>query len=762
MPDRPLSADSPVGSICIVATELAYLSAIAGIGTAHWSLAHCLARHGWRVHILCTFDPESDAVYHETAKRLDAAGIQLTLLRDLCQRQPLFYIPCADELIEVGERVLIGLRKLHAQHGFDIIEFSEWAGMGFRPVQAKQSGLAFDHALTLVKLHGSHQWVRTGNHIRLAQPNNVVRDFSERYSFDNADIQCSPCHSMLEHARSVGWNVRSDAQVIPFAMPDPVPGSVHGPGAGNLELVFFGPLETRGGLDLFVQAVRELPVDIPVTFLGKDAMGATGLSGVDFIRANLDCRPLALLTDLDHEQAMGYLRAGNRLAVIPSLAESYPGTVIDCTVNGVPFLATSASGVLEVISDPKLQEALLFRPTTPDLVRALRRVLQRRPAELVDLRDRIRDLVDVSSHNRLVAREYSQLLARRGRKKAPSPHAQRVPAKRPHVSVVVTYYNLGEFLPETLQSLQDQTYPDMDVLVIDDGSTCDHDIRIFEQQRMHYPRFRFVRQENMGLGAARNRGLHEAQGEYFVPVDADNVARPRMIERFVEAMERNPEASAYTCFYHAFRHTEDIARGAFVFDYRPLGGPRAWSCLENVFGDANAVFRTAHLRAVGGYSTDPSTTLEDWELFAKLLNAGYRVDVIPEYLFYYRCREGSLVQRTSPWLNHERVLREVVRGTNLSLAERHGLWALLTTLLLRTREFERDASRLEDHNLQLKTQNALLSERLAAIRYRLVDKLALAKYVVPTPLRPLIRSLAKLGWTKRSLGEKSSTDSVPP
>ncbi len=94
-----------------------------------------------------------------------------------------------------------------------------------------------------------------------------------------------------------------------------------------------------------------------------------------------------------------------------------------------------------------------------------------------------------------------------------TPSAAPAPAvAHPAVTIAVSHYNLGRFLPETLASLAVQTCSDFDVLVIDDGSTCADSLRIWVEQQNLHPQFRFIRQSNVGLGAARNRALEEAKG----------------------------------------------------------------------------------------------------------------------------------------------------------------------------------------------------------------------------------------------------------
>ena len=224
----------------------------------------------------------------------------------------------------------------------------------------------------------------------------------------------------------------------------------------------------------------------------------------------------------------------------------------------------------------------------------------------------------------------------------PPPAAADAAPASPVATVAVTHYNLGRYLPETLASLAAQTCSDLEVIVLDDGSTCEQSRRVWDAQSRLYPQFRFVRQDNVGLGAARNRALREATAPCFIPVDADNVATPGMVESFVRAMRADPGAAAMTCFFLAFRDSCDVARGQFLYQCCPTGGPHVAACACNVYGDANAVFRTADLRAVGGFPEDRSTYCHDWETFVKLARSGRRVGVVPDYLFYYRRRADGM------------------------------------------------------------------------------------------------------------------------
>jgi glycosyltransferase involved in cell wall biosynthesis len=251
-------------------------------------------------------------------------------------------------------------------------------------------------------------------------------------------------------------------------------------------------------------------------------------------------------------------------------------------------------------------------------------------------------------------------------------------ANDPLVTLAIAHYNLGQYLPDTLATLAGQTYGNFEVIVIDDGSTDAASVEVFESMRAKYPAWRFLRQANAGIGATRNRCLELARGEFFIPVDADNLARPEMVAKFVAAMRHNPALSAMSCYFLAFdTDAPNLRPERYLYALRPAGGPHALAGIRNVYGDANAVFRTAALREIGGYGTDRGTSCEDWECFVKLVHAGHRLGVVPDHLFYYRHRPGGFSRSTNWFANHQRVLRQFAHAGSLPPAESLALWAAL-------------------------------------------------------------------------------------
>jgi glycosyltransferase involved in cell wall biosynthesis len=588
------------------------------------------------------------------------------------------------------------LEQLHTIHRFDLIEFAEWSGFGFRTIQARKMGAAFSDTQIIVKLHSSSQWCRDGNRLWLESTEELIRDYFERYSFENADYQLSPSEYMLDYAKSIGWRVREDARVVRYCNPTAAP-EVRFRQSANPELVFFGRLESRKGLKIFLEMARTLPEEMAVSFLGKESM-ADGAPACELIAKMLLKRPHTILSEFDRDQAMAYLSAGGRLAIMPSLIENYPYTVLECASNAIPFLASNVGGIPEIVAEPDLQEALLFAPNAQALREKIDQYLSSDLATRRQCVKRMQDICNSERNDAVVCQAYGEMLASHGMlhvqeespASIPPTYGPRTPSNglhdRPLVSVVVPYYNMGEFLPETMTSIAEQDYAPIELIVVNDGSTDAHALEVLEEMQAKYPQHRFVNLQNRGLGAARNTGLELARGEFFLPVDADNIARPNMVSRFIAAHQRNPELAVATCHFLAFEDTPDIAAGKFVYAYRPCGGPYVAAAMRNVYGDANAMFRTSALRAVGGFETDKDTTCEDWEVYVKLVRNGYQIDVVPEYLFYYRHRPTSLLRTTESIMNRRRVLRQFFAPAMLPEAEQIELWTALASFDEKQRE----------------------------------------------------------------------------
>jgi alpha-1,3-rhamnosyltransferase len=250
------------------------------------------------------------------------------------------------------------------------------------------------------------------------------------------------------------------------------------------------------------------------------------------------------------------------------------------------------------------------------------------------IQQKIRETVVGARNNERVWQQYATM-AHNARTNGNSEQSSLSPTDQPLVTVCIAYDRVSEFLAQTLASLANQTYSNLEVLVIDDGSGNANAGKSFDEQQRLYPRFRFIRQQNSNIRAAFNPALEQAKGELFIPMSSSMIASPEMVETFVRSMHHNPNLSALICYGLACGSKNEMLNERFSFAYRPTGWPHVAGPLETAYGETSGVFRTAQLRGAGGF--DRCTTCSGTEICTRLLDAGNCVDVIPEHLFsYYR------------------------------------------------------------------------------------------------------------------------------
>jgi len=206
---------------------------------------------------------------------------------------------------------------------------------------------------------------------------------------------------------------------------------------------------------------------------------------------------------------------------------------------------------------------------------------------------------------------------------------------RPEVSVVIPAYNAARYLPQAVDSALQQTFREIEVLVVDDGSTDDTPARL----AAYGERIRVLRQVNAGVARARNAGSAAAQGRYVAFLDADDIWQTEKIQKQLEALAETPgHRACYTAF------------SSVSFDLTPLGVSRSARqgsllqdllCLGNVVGTPSTVVCERDLLVeVGGF--DPDLSLgADWDLWLRLASRT-TFAYVDEPLVRYRIHEANM------------------------------------------------------------------------------------------------------------------------
>jgi glycosyltransferase involved in cell wall biosynthesis len=208
----------------------------------------------------------------------------------------------------------------------------------------------------------------------------------------------------------------------------------------------------------------------------------------------------------------------------------------------------------------------------------------------------------------------------------------------PLVSVIIPLYNGAGEIRETLEALCHQTHRNLEILVVDDGSTDDSAARVASVKD---GRIRCLRQKNQGSAEARNNGLRECRGAYILFLDHDDLLEPEALEKAVVFLRAHPECGA--AYYDFLYYTDGEPRRYFRHRFA-----RRWS--GNVFDNllqqgpmCNPSQALLRRRAVEGIRFEsPLFGSDDWDFFLQVASRGTRFGFIPEVLVCRKLSSGSL------------------------------------------------------------------------------------------------------------------------
>ena len=331
---------------------------------------------------------------------------------------------------------------------------------------------------------------------------------------------------------------------------------------------------------------------------------------------------------------------------LPSHSEGSPNVLLEAMAAGIPIVATSVGGVPEIAVAE--ENALLVSARDPQaLARSLHRLLTTPGlAETLSANAQARVKRDFSpqAYAQSLLKIYRELLKEQqgttaselvSAEAALTPGATK-PGSDMRVSIIVPLFNKAAHVKRAVDSILAQTYADFELIVVDDGST-DESPQVVENY--DDPRIRLVRQNNLGPGAARNRGLNEARGELVAFLDADDEWLPDYLADSVRLIDGyGPGVAAITSGYFEYpagvsREQMWRARGLTdgVMHVTPQTSPQLLIALLAYMSPCTTVARSVAIRQWGGFfERDHCRYGEDANLWLKvLLNEDVAVNLKP-------------------------------------------------------------------------------------------------------------------------------------
>ena len=586
-------SEAPV-RVCIATPEVVGPYKCGGIGTLYTTLGESLAAAGHDVTLLylrgsySENGPIEDWVEHYRDK-----GISFVPL------------PPADEEPARGPRAAVTAHDTHAwlkSREFDVVHFPELGGPGRYAMLAKRQGAGFQKTLFVVGTHGPTLWVREANAEPLRDLYDLENDYAERESVALADVVWSPSRYLFGWMEDNGFTLSRTRYVQPYILPQAARARANGEedAARDVrELVFFGRLESRKGIELFCDALDELHEmghsSLEVSFLGRNWNVGTEDSHT-YIQRRAVSWPWTprIVSDLNQPDAIAFLAGEGRLAVMPSFMDNSPNTVYECLGRGIPFLASDSGGIPELVHEDDAHDTCF-------------------PLEAAELAKRLDD-----------ALRNGQRVARRS-----------ISFEENEVQWIA-WHEQAAGRPRAVdgERRDERRWPLVSLCVATPGETLDEGVR--EKLRaLDYPALELLparADSTEDLGPAWSEAWRRARGDYLLFLDERHRPRPDAVAALVGVAETRG-AELVTSFKDHVLANDDGGERRLATEV-VLGASLSVAGFENPFGDGPLLVKSEVLDAIQGFEPGVRGT-EDFlaSLCLKAVLAGYRYELVPDSLF---------------------------------------------------------------------------------------------------------------------------------
>lgn len=230
------------------------------------------------------------------------------------------------------------------------------------------------------------------------------------------------------------------------------------------------------------------------------------------------------------------------------------------------------------------------------------------------------------------------------------------------VTIIVTSYNYGQYLDECINSLHNQTYKNIEIIIVDDGSNDLFTLNKLHELKKHGENIIHI--ENSGVSVARNIGVQNAKGNYIIFLDGDDKLAPQFVEKVMEIQNKNEDVLliySYTRFFGAANRLRILGNHP---NYNRL-------LINNYYFGITCLLHKNRILQVGGFNAKMRHGIEDWEFFIRYCYQGMKVGRVNSALFYYRIKSISRTQMISKSVKKTLLMRMEIISNNLDLYSEH-------------------------------------------------------------------------------------------
>lgn len=625
-------------NICIAAEDIVGPVRNGGIGTAYYQLSIMLTQAGHNVTIVYL---RGDYCENET----------IEYWIEWYAHQGVTFKPVGLDINTQSEapsclNPMYALYRYLKAHHYDLVHVSEWRGSGYFCLMAKRLGIAFQDTIFCVKTSSPWLWNREYSMAPIRVKADIHKMHAERRSVELADFVIGGSADLLRWMLDHGYHLPPERT---FAQPN----VFHGvnlpehvfprPDAGKRisvrEIVFFGRLEHRKGLQIFCQAIRQLlnkGIVLPkITFLGKYGKESipthSHLSVEQYLTSqreqwNVESR---VLDNKSQPEAVEYLCGEGRMAVMPSIIENSTMAVYETTQYHIPFIATDVGGTPELVAE-KYHDEVLIPPHPTYLAEKLEQSINKGAIiapRSFENQNNLNEWIEFHDKVKSFYFEYQD------------PNIKTLQSDKQTnsilLSVCLVLHNNHEILDITVQNLITLNSPQIEIIVIDDGSTHSDSLKwwqtIQEQCAHSQSKWQWIPQAFYGLSAARNTAVSYTRSPYLLFTSNEVCFDNRLIRTLLPMLTQN-SATVMTCFSEC---ETDSAKPGDNTHRLTLASNLTTNFYHKDEQHHIVIISTQVFNGLGQFTEEYEISGDIDELINKAILENHCVETIPEPLIYH-------------------------------------------------------------------------------------------------------------------------------
>lgn len=303
------------------------------------------------------------------------------------------------------------------------------------------------------------------------------------------------------------------------------------------------------------------------------------------------------------------------------------------------------------------------------------------------------------------------------------------------VSIIIPTYNSQKTIEETIASVQQQSFTDYEIIIIDDGSQ-DNTVAVIKN--IVEPRLQLFVYENGGVATARNRGISQATGEFIAFLDADDLWSPDKLASQVAALSQNPQSKVV---YSWTKYIDEQGKPLFSGTRYSYRGDVYSQLLQTNFitNASNILIHRDALDLVAGFNPELAYTA-DWDFYLRLAK-NFNFAVVPKFQIYYRQSANSMSTKVEQLKEEsllllDRVYQTATTKLKLQKNRSYSILYLYCADLYRKKISIDNHKSLVSAKQNLKTSILLYPQSLLQINtQRLLIKLVLAELSFISPVK---------------------------